>query len=151
MSELNQQIDADLKDAMRAKEADALMVLRSLKSAIKYAAIEKGGADAELDEVEAVAVIRKQIKQRQDSIEEYKKGGREELAEKESAEIVVLEKYLPAALAEEEVSAMIDEAVAEVGATSRKEMGAVMKVLQEKVAGRADNKMLSQEVMKRLS
>ena len=151
MSELNQQIDADLKDAMRAKEADALMVLRSLKSAIKYAAIEKGGADTELDEVEAVAVIRKQIKQRQDSIEEYKKGGREELAEKESAEIVVLEKYLPAALAEEEVSAMIDEAVAEVGATSRKEMGAVMKVLQEKVAGRADNKMLSQEVMKRLS
>lgn len=151
MSELDQKIGEDLKDAMRAKDSIALMVLRALKSAIKYAAIEKGGADAELDEVEAMAVIRKQIKQRQDSVEEYKKGGRDELVEKESAEIVVLEKYLPVALSEEEVSAMIDASVAEVGATSRKEMGAVMKVLQEKVAGRADNKTLSQEVMKRLS
>ena len=84
-------------------------------------------------------------------MEEYKKGGRDELVDKESAEIVVLEKYLPTALSEEEVGAMIDAAVAEVGATSRKEMGAVMKVLQEKVAGRADNKMLSQGVMERLS
>lgn len=151
MSELNQQIGDDLKDAMRAKDSVALMVLRALKSAIKYAAIEKGGADAELDEVEALAVIRKQIKQRQDSVEEYKKGGREELVEKENAEIAVLEKYLPAALSEEEVAAMIDAAVEEVGATSRKEMGAVMKNLQEKIAGRADNKTLSQEVMKRLS
>jgi uncharacterized protein YqeY len=151
MSELNQQIGEDLKDAMRAKDTNALMVLRALKSAIKYAAIEKGGADAELDEVEALVVIRKQVKQRQDSIVEYKKGGREELVEKESAEIVVLEKYLPAALSEEAVNAMIEESVTEVGATSRKEMGAVMKVLQEKIAGRADNKTLSQEVMKRLS
>ena len=151
MSELDQQIGEDLKDAMRAKDADTLMVLRSLKSAIKYAAIEKGGADAELDEPEAFAVIRKQIKQRQDSVEEYKKGGREELVEKESNEIVVLEKYLPSALAEEQVIAMVEEAITEVGATSRKEMGAVMKVLQEKIAGRADNKTLSQEVMKRLS
>lgn len=151
MSELNQQIGEDLKDAMRAKDAIALMVLRALKSAIKYAAIEKGGADAELDEVEALAVIRKQIKQRQDSVEEYKKGDRAELVEKESAEIKVLEKYLPAALAEDEVNAMIDAAIAEVGATSRKEMGAVMKVLQDKIAGRADNKSLSQGVMQRLS
>ncbi|MCF6312109.1 MAG: GatB/YqeY domain-containing protein [Verrucomicrobiales bacterium] len=151
MSELNQQIGEDLKDAMRAKDATSLMVLRALKSAIKYAAIEKGGADAELDEVEALAVIRKQIKQRQDSVEEYKKGGRDELVEKESAEIEVLEKYLPAALAEDEVNAMIDASIAEVGATSRKEMGTVMKVLQEKIAGRADNKSLSQGVMQRLS
>lgn len=151
MSALNQQIGEDLKNAMRAKDSNALMVLRALKSAIKYAAIEKGGADAELDEVEALAVIRKQIKQRQDSVEEYKKGGRDELVEKESAEIAVLENYLPAALAEEEVNAMIDASIAEIGATSRKDMGAVMKVLQEKIAGRADNKSLSQGVMQRLS
>lgn len=151
MSELTQQIDADLKEAMRARDADALMVLRALKSAIKYAAIEKGGADAELEETEALAVIRKQIKQRQDSAEEYQKGGREELVSKERAEIVVLEKYLPAALGGEEVAAMVDAAVAEVGASSRKDMGAVMAVLQAKVAGRADNKTLSQEVMKRLA
>ncbi len=151
MSALNQQISEDLKNAMRAKDSNALMVLRALKSAIKYAAIEKGGADAELDEVEALAVIRKQIKQRQDSVEEYKKGGRDELVEKESAEIAVLENYLPATLAEEEVNAMIDASIAEIGATSRKDMGAVMKVLQEKIAGRADNKSLSQGVMQRLS
>jgi len=151
MSELNQQIDTDLKDAMRARDTLQMTVLRSLKSAIKYAAIEKGGADAELDETEALAVIRKQIKQGQDSVEEYKKGGRPELVEKEEAEIAVLEKYLPAALGEEEVIAMVEAAVAEVGATSRKEMGAVMKVLQQTAAGRVDNKTLSQEVMKRLS
>lgn len=151
MSSLNQQIGEDLKNAMRAKDSNALMVLRALKSAIKYAAIEKGGADAELDEVEALAVIRKQIKQRQDSVEDYKKGGRDELVEKESAEIVVLETYLPAALAEDEVNALIDASIAEIGATSRKDMGAVMKVLQEKIAGRADNKTLSQGVMQRLS
>ncbi len=151
MNELNQQIDTDLKDAMRARDADALLVLRALKSAIKYAAIEKGGSDGELGQQETLAVIRKQIKQRQDSVEEYQKGGREELVGKELAEIAVLEKYLPAALDEGEVAKLVDAAVTEVGASSRKDMGAVMAVLQAKVAGRADNKTLSQEVMKRLS
>lgn len=151
MSELNQQIGEDLKNAMRAKDSVALMVLRALKSAVKYAAIEKGGADAELDEVEIMAVIRKQIKQRQDSVEGFQQGGRDEMVEKEQAEIVVLEKYLPAALSEEEVNGMIDASIAEIGATSRKDMGAVMKVLQEKIAGRADNKSLSQGVMQKLS
>ena len=151
MSDLNLQIGEDLKNAMRAKDSVALMVLRALKSAVKYAAIEKGGADAVLDEVEIMAVIRKQIKQRQDSIEGFQQGGRDEMVEKEGAEIKVLEKYLPAALSEEEVAAMIDASIAEIGATSRKDMGAVMKVLQEKIAGRADNKSLSQGVMQRLS
>jgi len=151
MSELNQQIGEDLKNAMRAKDSVALMVLRALKSAVKYAAIEKGGADAELDEVEIMAVIRKQIKQRQDSVEGFQQGGRDEMVEKEQAEIAVLEKYLPAALSEKEVAAMIDASIAEIGATSRKDMGAVMKVLQEKIAGRADNKSLSQGVMQKLS
>src|SRR5215213_6685658 len=95
---IQQRIDADLKDAMRAKEAARLGVLRMLKSAMKYAAIEKGGAEVELDDTEATQVIRKQVKQRQDSIESFEKGGRAELAMKEKAEMAVLNEYLPQAM-----------------------------------------------------
>src|SRR3954470_21522469 len=95
---LFQRIDSDLKDAMRAKDANRLGVLRMLKSALKYAAIEKSGAEGELDEAEATAVIRKQVKQRQDSIESFEKGGRPELAEKEKAELAILSGYLPAGM-----------------------------------------------------
>jgi len=151
MSDLSQQINDDLKSAMREKNTVALTVLRGLKSAIKYAAIEQGGADAELDDTAATAVIRKQIKQRQDSIESFTQGGREDLIATEKAELEVLEKYLPAALSDDEVATLVDKAVAEVGATSRKDMGAVMKILQESTGGRADNKTLSQLVMSRLS
>ena len=147
---LNDQILDDLKSAMKARDTAALTVLRALKSALKYAAIEQHGADGELDEADSMTVIRKQIKQRQDSVESYQKGGRDDLVAAEEAEIAVLERYLPAALGEDEVAALIDEAIAEVGAQSRREMGAVMKVLQAKVAGRADNKTLSQGVMQRL-
>lgn len=140
-----------MKEAMRAKDTAALTVLRGLKSAFKYAAIEQHGADGELDEAEAVAVVRKQIKQRQDSIESFRNAGRGDLADKEAAEMAVLEAFLPAALTAGEVEALVTAAVDEVGATSRKEMGAVMKLLQERAAGRVDNKVLSAEVMKRLS
>lgn len=135
---------------MRSKDSLALTTLRALKSAIKNAAIEKGGADAELNDAEVVNVIRKQLKQREDSIEQFEKAGRDELAEKEKAEMVILEKYLPAALTPEEVAGMVDEAVAATGATTRADMGKVMKILQEEAAGRVDGKTLSQEVMKRL-
>ena len=147
----SQRVMDDLKDAMKAKDATALTVLRALKSAIKYAAIEKHGADGDLDETDALAVVRKQIKQRQDSIESYEKAGRDDLADTEKAEMAVLEKYLPAAMSEADVVALVEQCIAEVGAESKKEMGQVMKLLQEKAAGRADNKVLSQEVMKRLS
>ncbi len=102
---LAQQIDSDLKDAMRAKDATKLGVLRMLKSALKYAAIEKSGAEGELDEAEATAVIRKQVKQRQDSIESFEKGGRAELAEKEKSELAILNSYLPAAMSADDIAA----------------------------------------------
>ncbi len=148
---LAQQIDSDLKDAMRAKDAARLGVLRMLKSALKYAAIEKSGAEGELDEAEATAVIRKQVKQRQDSIESFEKGGRAELAEKEKAELAILNNYLPAAMSADDIARLVREAIAEVGATSRAQMGAVMKALGPKVAGRADGKTLSQEVQRQLA
>jgi len=148
---LFQQIDSDLKDAMRAKDALKLGVLRMLKSALKYSAIEKSGADAELNDGDAVQVIRKQTKQRHDSIESFEKGGRPELAEKEKVELAILNSYLPQQLSAEELSKVVRETIAEVGATSKAQMGAVMKALQEKVGGRADGRALSQEVTRRLS
>jgi uncharacterized protein YqeY len=147
---IQQRIDSDLKDAMRAREADKLGVLRMLKSAMKYAAIEKSGAEGELDDAEATQVIRKQVKQRQDSIESFEKGGRPELADKEKAELTILSTYLPQAMSAEELAQAVREAIAEVGATSRAQMGAVMKELQAKIAGRADGKTLSQEVQRQL-
>ena len=146
-----EQVDQDLKEAMKAREADRLSVLRMLKAAIKNAAIEKGGQAGVLDDTEATAVIRKQVKQRQDSIATFEKGNRPELAAKEQAEIVTLEKYLPQALGPEELGRLVDEAIAEVGATGKAQMGAVMKALGPKVAGRADGKTLSQEVQRRLA
>src|SRR3954449_4755062 len=139
---LPERIDSDLKDAMRAKDAQKLGVLRMLKSALKNVAIEKGGASATLDDAEATQVIRKQVKQRQDSIESFEKGGRPELAGKEKEELEILNAYLPKGLSVEELSALVRETIAEVGATSKAQMGAVMKALQAKVAGRADGKTL---------
>jgi uncharacterized protein len=147
---ISERIDADLKDAMRAKDAGKLGVLRMLKSAIKYAAIEKGGAEGQLEDAEATQVIRKQVKQRQDSIEGFEKGGRAELAAKEKEELAILSAYLPQQMSSDELSAAVRDAIAEVGATSRAQMGAVMKVLQAKIAGRADGKTLSQEVQRQL-
>lgn len=151
MSNLSQQITDDMKTAMRERDKVALNVLRALKSAITNTAIEKSGAGTELDESEVIGIIRKQIKQRQDSIEQFEKAGRSELAETEKTEITVLEGYLPAALSQEEIETAVDAAIAESAAESRKDIGKVMKILQEKTGGRADGKTLSQAVMKRLS
>jgi uncharacterized protein YqeY len=145
---LPERIDSDLKDAMRAKDAAKLGVLRMLKSALKYAAIEK--VDAGLDDAAASQVIRKQVKQRQDSIESFEKGGRPELAAKEKEELEILNAYLPKGMNAEELAALVRDTIAEVGATSKAQMGAVMKELQAKVAGRADGKTLSAEVQRQL-
>lgn len=142
-----ERVDADLKDAMRARAADQLSVLRMLKAALKNAAIEKGG----LDDAEATAIVRKQVKQRHDAVESFTKGDRPELAEKERAEIAMLNVYLPTALSPAELGALVEEAIRETGATGKAQMGAVMKALQAKVAGRADGKALSAEVQKRLA
>src|SRR5881394_109718 len=147
---LQERIDSDLKEAMRAKDAARLGVVRMLKSALKYSAIEKSGPEAQLDDAEATQVIRKQVKQRQDSIESFEKGGRPELAAKEKDELAILTAYLPQGLAADELAKIVRETITEIGATSKAQMGAVMKALQVKVAGRADGKTLSAEVQKQL-
>jgi uncharacterized protein len=147
---LQSQVDNDIKDAMRARETVRLNALRMLKAAMKNAAIEKGGAEAVLEDSEAAAVIRKQIKQRQDSVEGFEKGGRPELAAAETAEIAVLSAYLPESLSPDEIAALVTEAIAESGATSKRQMGAVMKIVTAKAAGRADGKTLSVAVQKLL-
>jgi uncharacterized protein YqeY len=148
---LQERVDSDLKEAMRAKDATKLGVLRMLKSALKYAAIAKSDAEAELSDAEAVQVIRKQAKQRQDSIESFEKGGRAELADKEKEELAILNTYLPQGMKVDELAKVVRETIAELGATSKAQMGAVMKALQAKVGGRADGKTLSSEVQKQLS
>jgi uncharacterized protein len=151
MSNTATQISEDIKTAMRAKDSVALNSLRALKSALTNAAIEKGGLGTELDPPEILAVIRKQIKQRQDSIEQFEKAGRFELAENEKAEIVILSKYLPAALSAEQIDAIVAQAISDTGATSKADMGKAMKRAQELSEGRADGKLLSAAVMKSLS
>ncbi|HYF35238.1 MAG TPA: GatB/YqeY domain-containing protein, partial [Prosthecobacter sp.] len=143
-------ISEDLKTAMKAKDTVALNVIRGIKSALKYAAIEKMGAEGELGDADAMAVVRKEIKKRQDSVASYEAAAREDLAATEKAEIAILEKYLPAAMSDSELVALVESTIAELGATSKKDMGGVMKALQEKAGGRADNRLLSAEVAKRL-
>src|ERR1043166_1263556 len=130
---------------MHAKDTTRLSVLRMLKAALKNAAIEKSGAAAQLSDSEAAQVIRKQVKQRQDSIESFEKGGRAELVEKEKEELSILKGYLPQPMSADEISKVVGETIAETGATWRAQMGAVMKALQAKVGGRADGKALSAE------
>jgi uncharacterized protein YqeY len=144
-------VDEDLKQAMRDKNALKLGVLRLLKSALKYGAIEKSGADAELNDADAAQVIRKQVKQRQDSIDSFEKAGRAELVAKEKEELAILQSYLPQAMSSVEVVQLVRETIAELGANSKAQMGAVMKALQGKAAGRADGKSLSAEVQKQLN
>jgi hypothetical protein len=148
---LQERVDSDLKEAMRAKDATKLGVLRLLKSALKYAAIAKSDAEAELSDAEAVQVVRKQAKQRQDSVESFEKGGRAELADKEKEELAILNTYLPQGMSTDELAKVVRETIADLGATSKAQMGAVMKALQAKVGGRADGKTLSSEVQKQLS
>jgi uncharacterized protein YqeY len=143
-------IDQDIKTAMLAREAAKLSVLRMLKTALMNAAIEKGGAGSTLDDSDALAIVRKEVKKRQDSVEAFEKGGRPEMAASEKAEIEILNAYLPRQLAAAEVEALVKAAIAEAGATSKKDMGAVMKLVNAKSAGRADGRTLSAEVQKQL-
>jgi uncharacterized protein YqeY len=144
-------IDEDLKTAMKAREADRLGTIRMLKSALKHASIEQGGAEARLDDATAMAIVRKEVKKRQDAIEGFQKGNRPELAAKEQAELEVLQAYLPQALSAPELEALVAEAIAETGATSKAQMGAVMKLAAQKAAGRADGRALSAAVSAKLS
>jgi uncharacterized protein len=147
---IQEEIDSDLKDAMRARDAARLSVLRMVKSALMNAASEKIGAAGVLSDFEAVAVIRKQVKQRLDSIQSFETGGRPELAAKERKEIEFLTAYLPKPLGENEIQQIVKDAIAQIGATSKAQMGAVMKIAAEKAEGRVDGKTLSQAVQKAL-
>ncbi len=144
------QIDQDLKEAMKARQPERLGVIRMLKAALKNASIEKGGMTYVLDDASAIAVVRKELKKRQDAIEGFETGNRPDLAAKEKAEAEVLAAYLPKALTADEISALVAAAIAEAGATSKAQMGAVMKLATEKAAGRADGKALSAAVATQL-
>jgi uncharacterized protein YqeY len=148
---LTARIDEDIKAAMKAKDTDKLGALRMLKSSLKYAVIEKGAAnEADLADADVITVIRKRIKQCQDAIEGFVQGGRTEQADKEKAEVALLESYLPAALSADELSTFVREAIAETGATGKAQMGAVMKAVMAKAAGRIDGKAVNAEVLKQL-
>jgi uncharacterized protein YqeY len=143
-----EQIQKDMVEAMRAREEHRLSTLRMVKSALKNKEIDKR---APLDEKEAVAILSTLIKQRKDSIEQFTKGGRQELADKEAAEIVIIEAYMPKAAGEEEVAATVRAAIAEMGTPTMKEMGTVMKNAMAKFAAagtRVDGKLVS-EIVKR--
>src|SRR5437660_5256175 len=138
---LQDRISRELKEAMLAKDAEKLSTLRLLKSALGYVQIEK--KTDQLSDAEITAVIQKESKKRRDSIEHYRNGGRPELAEKEARELAVLETFLPAPVSPEELEQLVRAAIQELGATSKKEMGAVVKAVQTKAAGRADGKTIS--------
>jgi len=143
-------IDQEIKASMLARATLKLGVLRMLKAALMNAAIEKHGAGGALDDADALAIVRKEVKKRQDSIEGFEKGGRQEMADVERAEIEILTVFLPQALSADEVSTIVREAIAEAGATTRQQMGAVMKIVSAKAGGRVDGRTLSSEVQKQL-
>ena len=145
---LKERITSDMTAAMKSKDAGRLSTLRMVKAAVQNREIEKGGA---LSEEEMQKALQSLVKQRRDSVEQYEKAGRAELAEKEKAEIAVIEEYLPQAASAEEIERAVAEAVAETGASSMKEMGAVMKAAQARLAGRnADGRTVSEAVKRRL-
>lgn len=148
---LRQKVDDELKAAMKASSSghrERLDTIRMLKSAVKYREIELGQS---LDDAGVATVVGSLVKQRRDSAEQFRAGGRSEQATKEEAEIVVLQEFLPTQLSSTELSELVEQVILETKAAGPKDMGAVMKILKEKVAGRADGKTLSDAVKARLS
>ncbi len=145
---IRDRINADLMAAMKAQEAARLSVLRMMKAAIKKKEVD---LCAELDDSQAVQVLSTMVKQHRDSVEQFGKGGRNDLAEKEAAEILVIEEYLPAAVSDEEIACVIDEVVRETGASSARDTGAVMKQCMARFAGKlVDGKKVNALVRARL-
>jgi uncharacterized protein YqeY len=146
---LEQTLGADIVTAMKAKDATKLTALRMLKSALTNKSIEKGRALEGAEELQVVSML---VKQRRDSIDQFTKGGRTDLADKEQAEIVVLNTYLPASASDDEIAAAVTAAIAETGATSAKDMGKVMKAVMAGLAGKTvDGKKVSETVKDKLS
>ncbi|MBX7116173.1 MAG: GatB/YqeY domain-containing protein [Myxococcaceae bacterium] len=149
MATLKERMTDDMKDAMRAKDELKTNVLRMAKSAVKYKEVEPGASA--LDDAGVMGVLGTMIKQRRDSLEQFKQGGRADLAEKEEKEIAILQSYLPTQLSAEQLSAEVAKAVTESGAKSAKDMGAVMKILTPRLKGQAEGKAISEEVKNQLS
>lgn len=145
---LEQKIVEDYKQAMKAKDTVKISTLSFLRAQLKNVVIDK--KVDKLEDADVIAVIKKQVKQRQDSISQYEKGGRKDLVEKETKEFHILKSYLPEEIADSELQTVIDEIIKESGAMTMKDMGKVMKMLVPKVAGRADNKRMSELVKERL-
>jgi uncharacterized protein YqeY len=146
---LQQKIQLDLSEAMKAKDQLRLSVLRMMKTAVKNKEVEKMKP---LEDGEVISVLNTLVKQRKDSVEQFRKGGREELAQKEEAEIKIVEEYLPAAASDEEIRDAVAEAIRETGALSMRDMGKVMKATMARLAGKsADGSRVSQLVKERLS
>jgi uncharacterized protein len=146
---LNDKIAADLTAAMKAKDAPRLSALRMLKAAVMNKGMVEKGRD--LEDAEVLQVIASLVKQRRDSVEQFAKAGRTDLVDKETAEIAILEHYLPPAVSAEEIEAAVDAAIAETGASSAKDMGKVMKAVMPKLAGKnADGKAVNDAVRRKL-
>ena len=145
---LQERLSQEIKSAMLARDAVRLGALRMLKSAVGYVLIEKKAES--LPDTDFIAIVQKEVKKRRDSVEQFEKGGRAELAAKEKEEITILESFLPQQLSPEDLEKLVRDAIAETGATSKKEMGPVIKAVQTKAAGRADGKTISQLVGKLL-
>jgi uncharacterized protein len=145
---LQDRLGQEIKSAMLAKDAERLGALRMLKSTLGYILIEK--KTETISDSDFISLVQKEIKKRRDSIEQFEKGGRPELAAKEKQEITVLESFLPQQLSPEELEQLVRAAIATTGATSKKEMGLVIKAVQAQAAGRADGKAISQFVAKLL-
>lgn len=147
---LKSRIDNDIKDAMRAKDQNALRTLRSIKSMILLAETEKGGS-RDLSEADEMKLLTKAAKQRKESLETFAAQGREDLASKEQAELEIIDQYLPKPMTEEELKLAIDKIIAEEGATGMQDMGKVMGRATNELAGRADGKQISQIVRQSLN
>jgi uncharacterized protein YqeY len=146
--DLGKQIVADLTASMKAQDAARTSTLRMVKAAMMNRQIEKG---AELDDDEVQKLLRSLVKQRRDSIEQYEKANRQELADKEKAEIAIIERYIPAAASQEEIESVVTAVIAETGATSIRDMGKVMKAAQAALSGKnADGKLISELVKAKL-
>lgn len=148
MSSTRDSLESAIKDAMRARDKDRLGVLRMASSALKQIEIDER---IELGEDRVLAVLDKLVKQRNESIQQYRDGGRDDLADKEEAEVAILREFLPQPLSDDEIQTLIDEAIAETGASSMQEMGKVMGVLKPIMQGRADMSAVSAKVKERLS
>lgn len=145
---LQERLSQEIKAAMLAKDADRLSALRMLKSAVGYAQIERKTDN--LPDADVMAIVQKEVKKRRDSVEQFEKGGRPELAAKEKQEIAVLETFLPKPISPEELEQLVRAVIQETGAASKKDMGIVIKAVQAKAAGRADGKTISAIVGKLL-